>query len=164
MGSGVGGRDLFEEGEFAEDLAGAFGDGAERVFSDVDWEPGFFREEFIETAEESAAAGEDEASVDEVGGEFRGAAFEGDPDGVDDGVERFEEGFADLLGGDGDGFGEACDHVAAFDFHGGFLAEGVGGADADFDIFGGAFPDHEVVGPFHVLGDGFVEFVAGDAD
>jgi len=72
MGSGVGGRDLFEEGEFVEDLACTFGDGAEWVFCDVDGEPGFFREEFIETAEESAAAGEDEASVDEVGGEFRG--------------------------------------------------------------------------------------------
>ncbi len=44
------------------------------------------------------------------------------------------------------------------------FSTGVGGADLDLDVLGGAFADHEIVGAAHVIDDALVEFIAGDAD
>ncbi len=91
-------------------------------------------------------------------------AFEGDEDGFDDGVDGLAEGFPDLVGVDDDGFGDACDHVAAFDFHRGLLFEGISVADGHLDALGGLLPDGEVVLALHVGDDGLIHLVAADAN
>jgi hypothetical protein len=44
------------------------------------------------------------------------------------------------------------------------VVERVGGADVHLDFFRRALADEQVVGPLHVVDDGEVELVAGDAD
>src|SRR5690606_2679478 len=120
--------------------------------------------EAIDIADESAASGENETAVDEIGGKFRRAAFERDANEFHDGVDGVGERFADFLRCDVQRLRETGDGIAAFDFEGQFLLQRGSRADADFDFLGGAFSDEQVVGPLHVIDDRVVNFVAADAN
>ncbi len=80
-------------------------------------------------------------------------------------LTRLLKGLADFLAGDHGLARQAGDHVAAAHFHGLlFAVDGGGRADLDLDPLGGLLADHQVVGLFHVVDDGLVHVVAGDAD
>lgn len=144
--------------------AGASCDAGERIIGEFGGQAGGFLDDFGEAAQERAAASHHDAVVDEIGGEFGFGAFEGSGDGVDDCLDGFHESFADFLGGNGGFARKAGDHVAAAHVHCGFAFERGGGTDFDFDSFGGLLADHHVVGAFHVVDDGFVHVIAGDAN
>gem|GEM_PF-4807516 len=57
-----------------QDHPGAFGDGRERVVGDVHGKAGLFGDEGVESAQQPAAARQDETAVDQVGRELGGAA------------------------------------------------------------------------------------------
>jgi hypothetical protein len=95
--SALGVGDPLEKGEFLKGFAGALGHGAEGILGDVDGEACFLAQESVESLEQGTAASEHDAAIDEVGGEFRRAAFESGADRIDDGAERIGHGFADFL-------------------------------------------------------------------
>ena len=57
--------------------------------------PGLVTESLVESAEQGAAAGEDDAAVHDVAGELGRGLVEGGTDGVDDRVERLLERLAE---------------------------------------------------------------------
>src|SRR5699024_8743207 len=71
----------------------------------------------------------------------------------------------DLVGVDGHVLGQAVHQIAALDFHKGVdgLLGGEGGANADFNLLGGALANEQVVLLLHVGDNGLVELVAGHA-
>ena len=76
------GRDAFEEFYFLQDASGAFGHGAHRIFSEMHWQAGFSGDKPVNAADQRTAAGHDQAAINEIGGEFGRATFEGDADGL----------------------------------------------------------------------------------
>ena len=130
----------------------------------VNGQAGFLGQHLVEAAQQGAAASEDDAALDEIGGEFRRATLERDADRLDDDLHRLGHGFADFLRGDGQCLGQSGDEIAAFDFHCRFLFDGVSGTDLDLDVLGGALADHEIVRAAHVVDDALVELIACDAD
>src|SRR5579871_104652 len=157
-------RDLAEELEVGEHLAGSKDYGGQRVVGDGDREAGFFADALVEVLDESASTGEDDAAVGDIGGELGRGALEGYADGVDDGGDALGEGFAYLRVLDGDGLGDALDEVAALDLHFEGLVEGEGGTELDFDLLGGALTDEQVVFALEVGHDRLVHLVPGHAD
>ena len=57
---------LPEEFDFTQGAASAFGDCAQRILGHVDREAGLFRQQTIQTAEESASSREHETAVHEI--------------------------------------------------------------------------------------------------
>ena len=83
----------------------------------MDGQPGLLGDELVETAEQGASAGEDDAAVDQIGGEFGRAAFESRADRLDDPCHGFRECLADLLRGDGDGLGKTGNLIPSLHIH-----------------------------------------------
>ncbi len=148
-----------------EHLSGAQHDAGQRVIGDRDGEPGLLADALIEILDESAAAGEDNAAVADVGAEFGRGALERYADGVDEWwrcIRHSASRISPVV--DGDGLGHAFDEVAALDLHGQRLVQRIGGAELDLDLLGGALADEQVIFPLQVIHDGFVHLVAGHAD
>src|SRR6185436_14596742 len=150
--------------EVLDHESGAAGDAGERVLGDPDGHVDLLADRAVDAADERAAAGHGDAALGQVGRELGGRLFQRLLDGVDDGVERLLHGLADLLAGDGHLAGHHGHDVAAADFEGQLLLEGIERADVDLDPLGGLLADLEVVGAAEVLHDRLVELVAGDAD
>jgi hypothetical protein len=70
------GHGALDEVQVVEGDAGAHGDEFEGVIGDVARDADLPRHEAFEVAQEGDAAGEDDAAVDDVGGELRRRAFE----------------------------------------------------------------------------------------
>jgi hypothetical protein len=66
------GHGALNEVEVVEGNAGAHGDAFEGVVGDVAGDADLLGDQAVEVAEERGAAGEDDAAVDDVGGELRG--------------------------------------------------------------------------------------------
>ena len=79
-----------------EGLAASEDDGADGVVADHDGEARLFAQEHVEVLQQGSAAREDDALVDDVGGELRRRLLEREEHGLDDGVDRLGERFADL--------------------------------------------------------------------
>src|ERR1017187_271261 len=157
-------RNAAQQREIAEHFSSAQHNRGERVVGDRNGQAGFLADALVEILDERAAAGEHDATVADVGGKLRWGALERDADGVDDGRDIFGERFADFAVVNRDRARHALDQVAAFDFEGHRLFERVRRANFDFDLFGGALTDEQVIFPFQVVHYGFVHFVSGDAD
>src|SRR4051812_40166725 len=100
--------------KIAEITAGAERNRGERIFGDMHGQTGFFTNEFIETAQESPATGEDESAVNEIRRKFRRCSLERDARGFENRRERFGERFADFFTGDRNGFRKSGKNIAAF--------------------------------------------------
>jgi len=150
--------------EVIEEDAGALGDGADGVVGHADGQPGLLGDHPVESPQERPAAGHHQARIDQVAGQFGRGLLQGSLDGVDDGGHGLLEGLADFGGVDHRLAGQAGDDVAALDLHLEFFLQRVGRPDLDLDSLGGGLADEEVVGAAHVLDDGVVHVVAGDAD
>src|SRR5262245_37811464 len=149
--------------EVLDDEPGAAGDAGQRVLGDPDGHVDLLADGAVDAADERAAAGHGDAALGEVGRELGRRLFERLLDGVDDGVERLLHGLADLLAGDRHLAGHHGHDIAAADFEGELLLEGVERAEVDLDLLGGLLADLEVVGAAEMLHDRLVELVAGDA-
>ena len=114
-------------------------------------------------SQQRAAAGDDDAAIDDVGGQLGRRALERDAHRVDDDVDGFGQRLANLFVGDGDRLRHAFDQVAALDLHRHPLVERIRGAELHLDLLGGALADQQVVGLLDVLDDRLIHLVAGDA-
>ena len=88
-------RDLPQELEVGEHLACSQNDRGKRVIGYGDREACFFADALVEILDERTAAGEDDAAIGDVGGEFRRSAFECDANSVDDRRDALGEGLAE---------------------------------------------------------------------
>src|SRR5208282_2439879 len=124
---------------------------------------GFLADALVQIFDQRAAAGQHDASVADVSGEFGRRAFERYADGIHDGRDAFTQRFANFAVVYGNGLGHAFDQVAAFDFHGQRLVEWIGGTDFHFDLLRGALAPQQVIFPFQVIHDGLIHLIAGHA-
>src|SRR3546814_3371309 len=70
-------------------------DAGQRIVGDGDGEAGLVAQHFVETLQQRAAAGEDDALVDDVGGQLRRGILERDADALDDRADRLRKRFGD---------------------------------------------------------------------
>ena len=103
--------------------------------------------------------------VDDVRRQLRRGLFQGVLNGVHHNHHAVGQSLPDLVGVDSHVLGQAVHQVAALDFHKGVdgLLGGEGGANADFNLLGGALANEQVVLLLHVGDNGLVELVAGHA-
>jgi hypothetical protein len=97
---------------------GAERDAGQRLVGDGDRQAGGVAQHEVEIAEQRAAAGEHDALVDDVGGQFRRGVLERDLDRLDDGADRLGQALGDLPLADDELLGHAVHQVAALDLHG----------------------------------------------
>ena len=110
-----------------------------------------------------AAAGEDDAAIEDVGRQLRRNPLERVVHRLHDRADRLRQRLADFLVVHRDRLRPAFAEVPAFDFHRQPLLERERGADLDLDLLGGPLADEQVVRLARVLDDRLVELVAGDA-
>src|SRR5947208_2115059 len=79
----LGGHRALDQLEVVEGDAGAHGDAFEGVVGDVAGDADLLGDQAVEVAEQGGAAGEDDAAVDDVGGELGGSALKDGADGAD---------------------------------------------------------------------------------
>src|SRR5262249_37517913 len=156
--------DLFVVLDVLEDLACTEHDTGERVLGDADVEIGDLAQEQVESAQQGAAAGQEDAAVDDVRRQLGRGALEGFTQGVDDLAHRLLQRFADLDTRDPQRAWYAAHQIATLDFHVHFLGERERGADLDLDPLRGLLADEHVVGLLGVVLDRFVHLVAAGAD
>src|SRR5215469_2400705 len=100
-----GDRDLLEELQLVEDLAGAEGDAGQRLVAHGDRQVRFLSQQQVEPAQQGAPARQHDALVHDVGGQLGGRPLQARADRVDDGHDRLPQRLADLLVGDHDRLG-----------------------------------------------------------
>ena len=144
--------------------AGAGGHAVQRVLGHMDVDAGLALDQLIQAAQQSAAAGQGDAAVDDVGAQFGRGALQRLLDGVGDLDQALQQGLAHVLRVDHDVLGQAVHQVAALDLHGHLFFQLVGRTDVDLDLFGGALADQEVILALDEGDDGLVEHIAGHAD
>lgn len=112
------GRNALKKLKFLQNSACAFSDGAQGIIGDVDRQAGFLGDEPVNAAQERATSGHHNTSIHQIGGQFRGTAFQRNADGLQYLRERFLEGFAYFFGANVQGFRQSCAQIAALYFHG----------------------------------------------
>src|SRR5260370_11216931 len=101
----------------------------------------------VEIAEQRAAAGQHDALVDDVGGEFGGRMLERHLDGLDDRADRFGEAFGYLALADHNFLWHAVHQVAPPDLHHAALTvlRHAGGTYLLLDPLGAGLADEEIM-------------------
>src|SRR5947208_1579701 len=132
----LGGHGALDELEVVEGDAGAHGDAFEGVVGDVAGDADLLGDQAVEVAEEGGAAREDDAAVDDVGGELGRGALEDGADGADDRLEGVGDAGAD---GGGQRFGDDVGGTAGTGglsgvLDGALLDAGDAGGHADHDL------------------------------
>ena len=98
-------RDFLKEIKLVEKLSSPFRNGTQGILGDMNGKARLIGNKLVDAFEKGTSSGEDNAPVDQVGGEFGRATFEGHSDRVDDDPEGIHEGLPDFGGGDLDRFG-----------------------------------------------------------
>src|SRR5213594_1690285 len=133
--------DLPQQIKIAEHLARAQDDARQRVLRQRDGQPCLLPDASVQILDHRAAAGQHDAAIGDVGGEFRWSPLQDDAYGIDNNVDAFIQGFADFFVGNDYALGNAFHEVAALDLHRARLVERASGADLDLDHFGRALAD-----------------------
>ena len=118
-------------------------------------------DEFIQTAQQCAAACESDAVFHNVSSQFGRSCFQSLFDGFDDGRYGFAQCFANVYGIDFNGLRQTGKQVTTTDFHFFFLFQRVSGTDGDFDFFRGSVTDSQVKFTFDVVDNGAVQSITG---
>ena len=129
----------------------------------MDRQVGLQPQALVETLQQSSAAGEHDAAVENVGGKFGGRALERELHGFDDLRDWLIERLADLDGRDLRRLGDAVDEVAPLHLDGDLFFQRHGRPDLALDGFRRPFADEDIVVPLKELDDGVVHLVARDA-
>lgn len=146
-----------------EDERGSFGDAEKRLFGDVGLDAKHPLEELINVADLGAATRDNNAFFHNVGDELGRGIVEDILSGGGNIHEVGIQGFGDFIGIDYDIFWQAGDEVATASLHFELLAGGEGGADLDFDSFGGLLANRERIFSFNKIDNRLIKFVSGDA-
>src|SRR5580704_2421876 len=135
----------------------------ERVIRYDDREAGFLGEELVDVAKERATAGEDDATLGDIGSKLRGSLLQRLFNGADDALQGLLQGLENLIAVESEAARNAFRKVAAFHGKLTHLLAGICRADLDLDALGGGLTNEDAVIPAHVVHDGLVEAVAADA-
>src|SRR3984957_6022830 len=149
-------------GQF-EDPAAAARNTGQRIIGNHHGKAGFFHEQFIDVAQQRAAAGQDDAAFGDIGAEFRRRLFQRLFDRPHDALQGFLEGFQYFIGIQGEAAGHAFGQITALDGYFAHRLARIGRTDFQFDAFRRGLADQDAVVAADVVGDRFVELVAADA-
>ena len=150
--------------ELLEAPARADRDAGERRLRQLDRHLRLVAQPLLETAEQRAAACEDDPTIHDVRRELGRRLVERRLDRVEDLPDGLVESAPHFLGCDHDRLGQACEHVAASDLRLHLLAELPGGADLELQLLRGLLADEEFVLLLDVAHDRLVHLVTADAD
>src|SRR5690349_1299315 len=116
----------------------------------------------IQIGEQGAPAGQYDALVDDVGGEFGGGVLERDLDRLDDRAHRLGKAFGDLPFTDHDLLRHTVHQVAPLDLHHPAFAvlRHAGGTDLLLDALGAALADKQIMVTADIGDDRLVHLVA----
>src|SRR5690606_10137302 len=132
--AGFGHQDVLEAVELLHAPPRAERHRVQRVLRGRDRHAGRLAEPPVQAAQQRAAAGERDAGLDQVAGQFGRALVERGLDGVQDRVDRFLDGLADLARRQGDGPGQAGHQVAPAHFGGGLVLLRPGEPELHLDL------------------------------
>src|SRR5581483_498081 len=144
--------------------AGTEGHGDERLLGDVHGHAGLMTQALVETLEQGAATGQDDAPIHDVAGQLGRSLVEGGAYRVDDRVERLLQRLADVGRTQADRTREAADQVATAHVGAVLALAGEGRPEADLHLFRGPVAEQERVLLLEVLDDRVVQRVAGGPD
>src|SRR5512133_2109639 len=147
-----------------ENASRAANDTRERILVDVDGQASFLAEQQIEAANQRAAAGHDDAAVDDVGRQLRRSDFQRATHSVDDLLNGFLNRFANLTRVHTHSLRNSGDEIAALHFHLALVADRRSRTDGDLDLLGRRLTDEQIVILAHELHDGGIQLVAAGAN
>ena len=130
-------RDGVEQFFVVQNHSGAQNDRGKWIVHDSDWKVGYLPEKDIEILEKGPTAHQHDPFVRDIRRQFRRCPFEGDPDRIDDHIDRFRQGLPDLLLGHANGLRDAIDQVPALHLDAAGLSDRrIGGAFFPFQDTG----------------------------
>src|SRR5699024_2307592 len=114
-------------------------------------------DQLVQTSQQSAAAGQGNAVVDNIRRQLRWSSLQGGTDGVEHRHHRICQSLAHLVRMQHHVLWQTVYQVSALDFHRLFVLIWISRADFDLDTLCGAVTDQEVVFFLDILNDGRVE-------
>src|SRR5947199_639550 len=150
--------------KFIEAFAGPFGDCTEGIFSYMDRQTCFLTQKLVKPTQQRPSACEYQSSIDKVRRKLVRTALQRNAYRIDYRRDRLKQCFAHFLRRTSERSGQTSDQVASLNFYARFLFTRICRADLDFDFFGRAFANHQVVSAFHILHDRLVQLVPSDTD
>jgi hypothetical protein len=152
--------------DFLHSVAGAQGHAQQGLLGHRDRQAGGLAQDSVHVRQHGAAAGEDDALVDDVGGQFGRGVLEADLHRLDDGADRLLQALRDLPLGDDQLLRDTVHQVTALDLHGAALAVVgcTGRGNGLLDALSRAFADQQIMVAADVADDRLVHLVAADPD
>ncbi len=128
-------------------------------------DPRFLAYQLVQAPQQSAAACEHNAPVNNIRRQLRRGLFQSILDGVHHDHHAVHQGLPHLVGMNGHILRQAVDQVPALDLHKGIdgILRGKRRADLHLDLLGGTFADEQVIFLFYIGDDGLVKFIARHA-
>src|SRR5579862_2892427 len=154
-------RDLSQQLEIAEHLAGAENHAAKRVIRNGNRQTSLFPNPLIQVLQQCATTCEHNATIADIGRQLRRRAFQRHANRIHDGGDALTESLANLAVIHRNSFWNAFYEVAALYLHGERLFQRICGTDFHLDLLGGALANQQVIFPLQIVHDGFVHLVAG---
>lgn len=91
------GSDSLEELEFLQDTTGSLSDCAQGVVGNMDRQTGLFGNQPVNASHKRSTSRHDYPPIHKIGGKLRGAALQGDANGLQNTRQRLLQGFADFF-------------------------------------------------------------------
>ena len=135
----------------------------ERIIGHDDRYARFFRQEFVDIAQESASTGQNDAMLGDIAPQFRRSLFQRLLHDADDALEGFLQSFENLVAVQRKPGGTPSARLRPVTDSSRTLQTGISGPDFQFDAFGGRLADQDPVVPANVVHDRFVQAITADA-
>ena len=108
------------------------------VVCDHDGQTAFFLEQFVQIFKQSAAAGQYNSRIHDVGSQFRRGLFQGNAHGFHNSVNLLGDGYPHLFRVNGQDFGDTRNQIPSFDLNGFKMFRiRIGISDGGFDDLSG---------------------------
>src|SRR4029453_15417611 len=122
------------------------GHAGHRVLGDRHGELGFRSEQPVQPAEEATTAGDDDARIDDIRGQFRGCLLETGAHGRDNGHHSVAKRLPNVVLSEDDALREAVDEIPALHVYGALLTvPRVGRTEVDLDLLGPTLANQKVI-------------------
>src|SRR6266478_8971021 len=129
--------DLLQEVKFIENPPDPQGHAGYRVLGNRHGKLGFRPEQPVQPAEEATTAGDDDARIDDIRGQFWGCLLETRAHRLDNGHHRVLQRLPNFVLSEDNALREAADEIPALHVHGALLAvPRVGRTEVDLDLLG----------------------------
>src|SRR5262249_33194056 len=155
--------DLLQEFEFIENSSDSQGHTGHRVLGDRHGKLSLSLEQLVQPPKKTTAAGEDNAGIDDVRGQFWRGLLETGAHGLDNRHHGVAKRLADFALCEDKGLRKAIQEIPALHFHAALVTlPRVDRPERHLDLFGSPLANQKVVLSAHVLQNRVVHLVARD--